>query len=189
MLHNDHKRLPETTHVVLDHTTHTLIGPTEARLEKEGGLDGARGAPGKALIDEEASRGSGRIGSKSFGLTPPIGIVIVILMRQDARVWVDMKTTNTAKRLQSAAGAGVSRPDPMPVPDMITAKTLPIVVYRIHRRVPFRERCHKAQKTLTAENYTLPGIEVHDLIAGAKLAPFPTAATQGNIQRSIYHTL
>ena len=69
----------------------------------------------------------------------------------------------------------------MPVPDMITAKMLPIVVYWIHRHVPFGKRCHKAQKTLTMKNYTLPGIEVHHLIAGAELAPFPTDATQGNI--------
>src|SRR5262249_19004098 len=104
MLHNDHKRPPVATHVVLGHTTHTLIGPAEARLEKEGGLDGnARGAPRKALIDEEASRGGGCIGSKRFGLAPPISIGIVILMRQDACVWVDMKTTDTAKRLQSNA--------------------------------------------------------------------------------------
>src|SRR5438128_8634139 len=134
MLHNDQERLPEITHGVLDHTTHASIGPAEARLEKEGGLDDrARRAPGKALIDEEASRRGGCIGSKSFGLTPPIGIVIVILMRQHTRVCVDMKTPDTAKRLQSGACAGVSRPDPMPVTDMITAKTLPIVVYRIHR--------------------------------------------------------
>src|SRR5215813_9167506 len=116
MLHNDQERLPETTHVVLDHTTHASIGPAEPRLERAGDLDGkARGTPGKALIDEQASRGGGRIGAKSFGLTPPIRIVIVILMRQYALVWVDMKTTDTAKRRQSDAGAGVSRPDPMPV--------------------------------------------------------------------------
>src|SRR4030095_7347545 len=113
MLHNNRERLPETTHVVLDHTNHASIGPAEARLEKEGRLDdGARGAPGKTLIDEKASRGGGRIGSKRFGLAPPIGIVIVILMRQDAHVWVDMKAPDTAKRRQSDTGAGVSRPDP-----------------------------------------------------------------------------
>src|SRR5438132_501212 len=129
MLHNDQERLPETTHVVLDHTTHASIGPAEARLEKEGGLDvRARGAPGKALIDEESPRGGGRIGSKRFGLAPPIGIVIVILMRQDARIWVGLKAPDTAKRRLSDTCAGVSRPNPMPVTDMITAKTLPIVV-------------------------------------------------------------
>src|SRR5262245_28072118 len=55
MLHNDHKTLPEITPAVLDHTTHASIGPAEARLEKEGGLDvHARRAPGKALIEEES---------------------------------------------------------------------------------------------------------------------------------------
>ena len=78
-----------------------------------------------------------RRGSKRFGLALPIGILIVILMRQDALVWVGLKAPDTAKRCQSDAGAGVSRPDPMPVTDMITAKTLPIVVYRIHRHGPF----------------------------------------------------
>src|SRR5262245_38663756 len=146
MLHNDHKRLPKTTHGVLGHTTHTSTGPAEARLEKEGGLDGnARGAPGKALLDEEALRRGGCIGSKSFGLTPPISIGVVILMPQDARVCVSMKTPDTAKRLQSDACPGVSRPDPMPITDMMTAKTLPIIVYRIHRHVPYGERCHKAR--------------------------------------------
>src|SRR5262245_29109534 len=140
MLHNDQERLPEITHAVLDYTTHASIGPAEARLEKEGGLDvRARRAPGKALSDEESPRGGRRIGSKRFGLAPPIGIGIVILMRQDARVCVDLKAPDTAKRRLSLACAGVSRPDPMPVTDMITAKTLPIVVYRIHRHVPFGE--------------------------------------------------
>jgi len=170
MLHNDHKRPPETTHVVLGHTTHTSSSPAEARLEKEGSLDGnARGAPRKALIDEEASRRGGCIGSKRFGLAPPISIGIVILMRQDARVCVAIKTPDTAKRLQSDASAGVSRPDPMPVTDMMTAKTLPIVVDRIHRHVLFGERCHKARKTLIMENYILSGGEVHDLITGADI--------------------
>src|SRR5713101_7478383 len=138
MLHNDQERLPEITRVVLDHTTHASIGPAEARLEKEGGLDdSARRAPGKALIDEATPRGGRRIGSKCFGLAPPIGIVIVILMRQDAHVWGDLKAPDTAKRRLSDTCAGVSRPAPMPVPDMITAKTLPIVVYWIHRHVPF----------------------------------------------------
>ena len=173
MLYNDQERLPGTTRVVLDHTAHASIGPAKARLEKERGLYGnARGAPGKALIDEETPRGGRRIGSKSFGLAPPIGIVIVILMRQDALIWVGLKAPDTAKRRLSDTCAGVSRPDPMPVPDMITAKMLPIVVYWIHRHVPFGKRCHKAQKTLTMKNYTLPGIEVHHLIAGAELAPF-----------------
>src|SRR5215475_6220475 len=106
MLHNDQERLPEITHGILGHTTHASIGPAEARLEKEGGLDGnARRAPGKALIDEESPRGGGGIGSKRFGLPPPIGIRIVILMRQDALVSVDLKAPDTAKRLQSNAGA------------------------------------------------------------------------------------
>src|SRR5262249_46516784 len=69
----------------------------------------------------------------------------------------------------SGAFAGGSRPDPMPVPAMITAKTLPIVVYWIHTHVPYGERCHKAQQTRTMVNYTLPEMEVHDLIAGADI--------------------
>ena len=57
----------------------------------------------------------------------------------------------------------------MPVTDMITAKTLPIVVYRIHRHGPCGETWHKAQQTRTRENYTLPGMEVHDLITSADI--------------------
>src|SRR5262252_4122118 len=69
----------------------------------------------------------------------------------------------------------------MPVPDMMTAKTLPIVVYRIHRHVPFGERCQKALKTLTMENYTLPEVEAHDLFADADIkdiGPEPASSVQ-----------
>ena len=39
----------------------------------------------------------GGYGSKRLGLAPPIGIVVVILMRQDTLVWVGLKAPDTAK--------------------------------------------------------------------------------------------
>ena len=69
--------------------------PSAWRPKKKGSHGNARGAPGKALIDEETPRGGRRIGSKSFGLAPPIGIVIVILMRQDALIWVGLKAPDS----------------------------------------------------------------------------------------------
>ena len=103
--------------------------PSGCRLEKERGLYGnARGAPGKALIDEETPRGGRRI-SKSFGLALPIGIVIVILMRQDALIWVGLKAPDTAKRTpeQHLRRSIASRSHASPRHD--NGKMLPIVVY------------------------------------------------------------
>src|SRR4030095_4595847 len=80
-------------------------------------------------------RGGGRVGAKGCGLLPAIRIAVVILMGDGAAVGGALKAPDTLPWRERDPVHGVWGPEPIPVPDVIPTKPLPIGVLEIHQSV------------------------------------------------------
>src|SRR5262249_46556401 len=135
-LRNHHEGLPHPVGVAAGHQADTALGGTEPGLESEWGRAGHGGRPpGKTRLDKHAACGGGGGGAKRFGLLPAIFIVVVILMGDGAPVGSELEAPDTLPWRERDPVHCVCGPEPIPVPDMIPTKTLPIGVLQIHQSV------------------------------------------------------
>src|SRR5205085_10479976 len=91
--------------------------------------------PGKTGLDKHATRSGGRVGAKGCGLLPPIRRAVVILMGDGAPVGGELEAPDTLPWRERDPVHRVGGPEPIPVPDMIPTKPLPIGVVEIHPSV------------------------------------------------------
>src|SRR5262249_11387708 len=108
----------------------------EPGLEGERGCVGHGGRPqGKTGLDKHGRRGSRRVRAKGSGLLPAIRIAVVILMGDGTPVGGALEAPDTLPGRDPAPVRGLGSPEPIPVPDMIPTKPLPIGVVEIHPSV------------------------------------------------------
>src|SRR5262245_36796306 len=91
--------------------------------------------PGKTGLDKHVARGGGRVGAKGFRLLPAIRIAVVILMGDGAPIGSALEAPDTLPWRERDPVHRVGGPEPIPVPDRIPTKPLPIGVVEIHPSV------------------------------------------------------
>src|SRR5262249_6837980 len=136
VLCHHHEGLPHTVGVAADHEADAALAGPEPGLESEGSraVRGGR-PPGKTGLDKHGAGSGGRVGAKGCGLLPTIRKVVVMLMGDGAPVGGALKAPETLPWRERDPVQRVGGPEPIPVPDMIPTKPLPIGVLEIHPSV------------------------------------------------------